>query len=414
MTDLGHETDEERYRVEIVDDTVAVDARPEVQNAVAQRGPQVPGWLWALGGLGLVVLVIMITAQPSQPPAEPTPTTVPSPATFVPPTSAPDPDTEAEAAIDEPRFEALGPPATLAPLEAFAGTVPDDLPGELLTFGPKGRLVVVDRALDAPFEIDTGIVNVLSPRLFASPEQVVIGTGSRTTTLDGPLREAADWSVPVEGNLQGLFPGSFGRFITTTSHGTDQTASPLVLGGIQQWDLPVGVDVIGEWDGRLLIEAAGRILLVDTSGAETELAGVGRILAYDGHWLAHVTCQIDDGCRVNLGTPEDPSQRSMPVPEPLAVRPADEWGRSAAISADGLKVAVSRDGGAPIPMVLHFDTDETRILADGMNTDSPMVFSPDGEWLAYAFQNDVTVWRIDGDRSWRIGLGRPVGALAWR
>ncbi|MCP4084521.1 MAG: hypothetical protein GY745_05665 [Actinomycetia bacterium] len=408
MTDL--EDDVDGYSVEIVDDTLTTDARGRAQVATTRPVARIPDWVLVLGGLVLVVAVIMVTAQPSEPPAPPVPTSLPPPATFVPPsTTAPEPDSD-----DEIRFGTVGPPATLPPLEPFADTLPVEVPGQLLTFGSKGRLVVIDRTLEAPFELRTGSANILTPRVFATPDEVILGTGSRVLSVpdlvpdDYVLAQLTEGRGPLD-----LRPGSIGALIITTTEGATQTASPLVVSGIQPWHLPTGVEVVGEWKGQLLVSTPGRTSLVDATGAETHV-DVGRILAYDGQWLAHVTCAVTAGCEIRVGTPDEPNQAAMALPGPLASARADTWGDQAAISPDGTRVGVASDGGAPVPIVVDFATGEWWIIGDGMNPGSPMVFSPDGQWLAYGFQTDVTVWRIEGDRSWRIDIARPVGALAWR
>jgi Tol biopolymer transport system component len=90
------------------------------------------------------------------------------------------------------------------------------------------------------------------------------------------------------------------------------------------------------------------------------------------------------------------------------------WVGPVAISPDGAKLVVwLGEGLISAPSVLDLDTGETTSLGDATNRQGSIAWSPDGQWLAYVFTDDLVVWSLPDDRSWRITLDRRLDSLMW-
>ncbi len=200
--------------------------------------------------------------------------------------------------------------------------------------------------------------------------------------------------------------------ITDDSQTREVIISSLLADGGEALTLGYDVQLLGAWQGRPLIYKAGAVWLLDVNG-NAELVTEGVLGGYDGHHLVMVRCNNPQNCRIEVGPPNQPALRSVPVPENFANRSIESWTTSVAVSRDGTRLAVVDRRGVSLPTWIDMDTGVDTTRSESVNHDSPVVWSPDGRWLAYAFGDDIIVWDTEGNQSWRIFVDRPISHLAW-
>lgn len=311
---------------------------------------------------------------------------------------------------------ASGPPE----IPPLSENLPAELPGRIITYGTAGTLVVVERAVPVPEERE---LDDLEPGADGSivtiGADLVLMAGGTAQIIDPQGRivggeTAADLILPAdEGAVvvddQGreviaqLIGGGTASAPATGETDTEQTG----------WTFGEDAELLGAWRERLLVYKAGAVWLVDRDGGSAKLTD-GQLLGYDGTNLAMVRCSGVRSCRIEVGPPSEPARRSIAVPERLAGRDLDSWTQVAAITADGSRLGlIDRRVSVPLPMWIDMETGESRSRSETINDGSAVAWSPDGQWLAYVFSDDLIVWNIELDRSWRIVLDRPIGLIEW-
>ena len=324
--------------------------------------------------------------------------------------------------------DAVAARLALRDIPAFDSGLPDDLPGVISGIDGNGLFVMIDRSADKPTE------SALGPLVSRPDQQPATWLGIPGTPLIG-----LDGEVTVNGtelssdssgvlrhvDLLAVVPDGSGSVLVVTAGGTADPdggrsavtarSVPLDGGGSVSWQVPSpAVEILGQWRESLLVRRGTHTWLLAVDGATSPVT-TEQVLSFDGRNLALLACDGVEQCQLRVGTPDDPGRRSVPLPASLAELDPAAWTTSLAISPDGSRLAASVDYGVlSLPMVIDLDSGETRTLADGMNRQAPVVWSPDGAWLAYVYTDDVMVWPVSGERSWRITLDRPLDVLVWR
>ena len=326
---------------------------------------------------------------------------------------------DAEAAADaESASEAgqsgTGLAATLPPIPELRADLPEDFPGVLFGYGPQESVVTIRRSVPTPVEslLDAdgggpaGMVQT-------SPSEVAVFTGGRLFSL--PTTGGVEQSELPDGTVH---PGDDGFLVLLEQ---DRQRQAFVLGGPGTEDVEPGapidvgndVTVLGSWAGQALVYQASKVWSLDDADQATAVTD-GVLVDYDGTHLAMVRCDRPSACRIEVGTPAQPSRRSVPVPETLAGRDIALWASIGAVSPDGTKLAiVDHRGAVQLPTWIDLETGEAQTVSESVDPASPVVWSPDGRWLAYSFADDLLVWDTELQRTWRIFLGRDIDDLAW-
>jgi hypothetical protein len=371
-----------------------------------------------VASLAAVVLALALIAQPAGSPpggGEATTTTrIIAPATA---STAPVP-----VAASGAGGSSLPQVATEQPIPPFDGNVPSGLPGVIGAVDADGSIIVIDRAQPGPIEVEAGLTpDRHSPQvLLGLLGQGLIGLGTgiqiagTVVSAEGPGGEQGE----VVDLLRLAPDGQGGVLVVDVTGPTQQaTLTPLRSPGAGQlrWEVDGrGPQVIGVWQDRLVLERANRVWLLDRDGG-TELVAEGEVLAYDGRYLVRLVCPELGQCEILAGDPVHPDTYRAAVPETIGSLPLDAWGASVTVSPDGARLGASVGHGAVyLPAVIDLAAGTAEQLADGMNQQAPVAWSPDGEWLAYVYSDDVMVWNVTGSRSWRIPVNRDLQALWWR
>lgn len=362
-----------------------------------------------------IVVALAIFSRPGPPVRldEESQTTVPT--TAVPTTSVP-----GQTTVTASRQ----PPATQA-VPTFDENVTADIPGVISAFDAAGSLIVIDRQQFRPEEnrLELQFTDV-------SPATVLMVNGAppiglvQRLSFDGSAIQIElnqDRFVNPSFRLSDIIPDLDGKVLLLNrgNNAMTVTLAPVAFdnpdgGQVLQWEVPGQPNVLGYWQDQLVVERADRIWLLDESLDATDVA-TGRVLTFDGEHLARLVCQSPISCELRVGPPDDPDRRSVALPRDLAVLSEGDWVEGIGISPDGDRLALSvRQGGLSLPTIVDLETGELRKLADGMNHRSPVVWSPDGEWVAYLYTDDVMVWRLEAGRSWRVAVNREMVSLLWR
>jgi hypothetical protein len=308
----------------------------------------------------------------------------------------------------------------LRDIPPFDSNVPD-LPGVLSGIDTDGSFVIIDRTEPKPTE------SALGPAVVGRDEQPVawLGiTGAPLIALDGEISlagtELLSDASGVRRNLDlgVVVPGAEGSVLVVNQHLTGVSAVSVALDGSAEavtWELASpAIEVLGQWAGSLLVRQGTHTWLLAPDGTSQPVTNE-QVLTFDGRHLVVLACGGVGECRLIVGPPDDLERRSIVLPEDLRRLAPEAWIGSLAISPDGSRLAASVNHGAlSLPMVIDLETGDTRSLADGMNRQAPVVWSPDGRWLAYVYTDDVMVWPSTGERSWRITLDRQIDVLVWR
>ena len=155
---------------------------------------------------------------------------------------------------------------------------------------------------------------------------------------------------------------------------------------LARWTLPTnGIEVLGTWEGSLVLHQAGQTWTLAPGPGPTAGAGIGTatepvpvlvaegtVLAYDGRYLTRLACPTPGACEIAVGPLDEPDRHVVPVPEMLAPLDHEAWTSSVAISSDGARMAVSaRFGALSLPVVIDLDTGVAISRSDGMNHRAP-------------------------------------------
>ena len=180
------------------------------------------------------------------------------------------------------------------------------------------------------------------------------------------------------------------------------------------WSLADDVRIVGGWRDGLLVHKAGVVWSLDREGGSVSLAR-GELLGYDGVNLLLVNCSRVDECRIEIGTPDQPAQRSVAVPESLAGFDLAAWTSGFALSPDGRRLALATERGLATLLVwIDLETGEEKTLPESIQPGSPIAWSPDGRYLAATLVgDDLVIGREEDRRSWRLVVDRPLDGVVW-
>ncbi|MCP3989080.1 MAG: hypothetical protein GY724_08395 [Actinomycetia bacterium] len=387
-------------------------ARPEEP---AQRSPIVGSKAVAVASIALIVLALAIMSRPE-----------------VSQTVEPDPGQTTSTPLStsipfEGNGNVSGATTTRVTqaIPLFDENVPEDLPGVISAIDAQGSLIIIDWTELRPRE------NRLEMELIDDePKASLALTGAPFLAVNRDLSHSQtrivvsnqDRFLDPSFDLADLVPDRTGTALIVSHSNSGQTVTmiPLDWDGVDEsaitsWDIPGNaMDVLGSWQGQLLMHQANRIWLLDTD-LEATLVADGELLAYNGTHLALLRCDELGACQLLVGTPDAPDTHMVDLPEPLVPLAHRDWVGSIAISPDGSRLGASvRNGALSLPMVIDLTTGESQSLSDGMNHHAPVAWSPDGEWLAYVYTDDVMVWNIGLGRSWRVSVNREMERLMWR
>ena len=372
----------------------------------------------ALASIAAIVLAIAIMSRPSVSPTvqvEPSQTTSDlSPTTSIP----------GEGIERTSRLSSATTPVTQA-IPLFDDDVPVELPGVISAIDLLGSLIVIDRGQLRPSEnrlsmllVDQDPMTSLILR-GASP----IDVNRELSILAGRVSvDVPDRFFEPSFELAQLAPDGAGSILLVDHGSTAQVATlvPPDWDGVDEtelvrWTLPgFGLEVLGPWQGSLVVHQTNRIWLLDPDFQSTFVAD-GQVLSFNGAHLALLRCTDPDSCQISVGPPDQPDALMIDVPDPLKLLDHEAWTQSVSISPDGRKLGASvRYEGLSRPVVIDLEAGKAVNLADGINLLAPVAWSPDGEWLAYVYTDDVKVWNIEQNRSWRIIVNRELESLLWR
>ncbi|MFV0257514.1 MAG: hypothetical protein ACK5PP_03570 [Acidimicrobiales bacterium] len=412
MAGWDHDVDPFEEPVELVD----LERDPGADAARPSPGPVLAG----LVALGLVAVALVVLGRPAAEvePVVPSTLFIPSP---TPPPVRPD--------VVDP----VGDGRRVHPIPTFDEHLPL-IGGVLSGFTSDGWLVSVDRAAVAPSEVDlapaagrgeeaASVLHIdgappvaFSRKVVIDGDAIVAGLGERRTRVplsrilpDGGsilLVQRSAGSVPVEATAVDVAPD--GGRAGGAAHG------PVPVTAARHWEVEgPAVRVWGRWADELLVGRGDRTWLLGRDGSARPVA-VGQILSFDGRWLVSHDCTGPAVCTIAVGTPDEPDQRTIPLPEPVVRLDVEAWGPAVAVSPDGNRLATAVDNGVlSLPLLVELDTGTYVLLGDGMNPGTPVVWAPDGSAIAYTYSDDVMVWPVAGLRSWRVSIDRPVQALVW-
>jgi len=369
----------------------------------------------ALVAVAAIMLAVAIMSRPGSGPSPQVPTQTTR--EVAPTTSAPAPDPALDSATSSPR--------NTQPIPLFGTNAPPEIPGVLSAVDSAGSLVVIDRSKLRAKEnrLDMVIVE-------ADPAAMLAVTGApavkvaRDLSISGtrivvshddrflePSFELSDIAADPNGTALLVEYGGRGQTATLAPIGWDGTDESELI----HWELEgQSLEVLGAWQDQLVVQRADRVWTLDASLQETFVAD-GEVLSYDGVHLVRLRCEQVDACQIVVGSIDQPEARLVDLPETLRPLAQEAWTSSLAVSPDGTRLGASvRFGGLSLPVVVDLDSGESISLSDGMNHQAPVVWSPDGEWLAYAFTDDVMVWNLEAGRSWRIAVNREMVSLHWQ
>jgi hypothetical protein len=275
-------------------------------------------------------LAVVDRTSGEEPTATPTSTTAPPLATTT--TGVP---SSVELTLPPATTSAPAAPTVFAPPESIAALGES---GTLHVLRADGELTAVDLATGAT----TLTAAAIGPEGSPNGSFVVLGDGALVTDYNGRLV-----AVPFDGSPEvdlGRRWWVAGASATMAAIARDDRPTVLVDGRGQQ----LGVVDLGEHNGsavravledRLVVEAAGRIGLVDPATGEAESIGTGAVLAANNWGMVQLTCPDVTACEVHWGPWDDPSWRVLDA----SLLPRRGW--AAGLSADGSALLVQADGG---------------------------------------------------------------------
>lgn len=325
------------------------------------------------------------------------------------PQPSPTPDRPTPLRSDTDEADAEGGVAVLPPVPDLRTDLSAEMPDLLYIYGEANSVVQIRRSDDRPLELELPAGDRPGAMTVSRSDELplVLSPDGLTAVLpDGTLE-----SSPIEAQM--LLPADDGIVLVSESTQTREVIiSSLLDDDAGRIELGYDVDLLGAWQGRPLIHKAGAVWLLSADGG-LESVTEGVPVAYDGLYLTMVRCNRPDDCRIEVGPPDQPSLRSVPVPENFAGRAIESWTTSVSVSRDGSRLAVVDRRGVSLPTWIDLDTGIDTTRSESVNHDSPVVWSPDGRWLAYAFGDDVIAWDTEANQSWRIFVDRPISHLAW-
>ncbi|MGI9597606.1 MAG: hypothetical protein ACR2QK_15690 [Acidimicrobiales bacterium] len=302
-----------------------------------------------------------------------------------------------------------GDGAPLGPVPALRADLPPEMPDLLYTYGAAGSVIQIRRADDQPAELELPGAEGLGSMQVSRSDELPLVLTERGLAAVLPAGELETSTIEADQ----ILPADDGIMLVKEAGQTRDLIIPTLLddGGEV---LTVGYDaeLLGSWQNRPLIHKAGTVWLIDGTGGAQPVTD-GAVVSYDGQYLVMVRCASPDDCRIEAGPPDRPGLRSVPVPDDLTGRDVSSWTDSVAVSRDGSRLAVVDRRGVSLPTWIDLDTGVDVTRSESVNRDSPVAWSPDGLWVAYAFDDDLIVWDTEANQSWRIFVDRPISHLAW-
>lgn len=302
-----------------------------------------------------------------------------------------------------------GEPLTLAAIPPLRDDLSPELPDVLYAYGAAGSVITITRGVDQPQEFIVPFQPDVGSMLYSETDGVplVLAGGA----LLAVLPDGGSESTPVEADA--MLPSDDGIMLVTDGRqGREVIISGLLDRGGDAFDVGYDLELLGAWRDQAVVHKAGRIWLRDDGGNFQPVTD-GVLIAYDGRNLAMVRCDTPDDCRIEVGPPDNPDLRSVPVPRDFLGRPIESWTGSSAISPDGTRLAMLDQRVLALPNWIDLDTGEHIGRSDSANSQSPVMWSPDGRWLAYVSSENIVVWDTEADQSWSIFVDRPISDLAW-
>jgi hypothetical protein len=325
-------------------------------------------------------------------------------------------DGEADVEEDRPPVEAEGEAErVLSEIPPLRDDLPDDLGGILLASGPDHRLLRVDWSQRAIGEEELEVQATTEPAggLVVQQGQVYLGGRDNILRID----PAGEIGIAISPPGQVLPSDEGVAVVVAVEPRRVAGIAPTDLDGsefVGPWTVGDDVRVLGGWRGTLLVHKAGAVWSLDRDGGSTALAR-GELVGYDGTNLVLVNCSRVDDCRIEIGTPDRPAQRSVPVPEALHQYDIAAWTTSFALSPDGSRLALATERGvATVLLWIDLETGKDKTVAASLVPGSPVAWSPDGRYLAATVVGqDLVVAREEDRQSWRIDVARSLDGLVW-
>ncbi len=314
--------------------------------------------------------------------------------------------------------EADSEPAPPPPIPRLRSDLPAELDGVLYITGTDGSLVAVDwakgEATETPFPAEVTIDDAEIPVLQLNGVEVIMAAGDSLLQVTPAGLE----SSPAD--IAELLPTNGGLAVVAAGEGGQRMAFLVPVPGreppesVIERTLTGDLDPVGRWNDQLVVQKAGKTWLLDVQGDGGRLLTDGQLMSFDGQHLVTFACNGPTECRIQVGTPDQPASVSVAVPENLVARDSSAWGPSATVSDDGRRLAIVDDTGAfSAPTVVDLTTEEVTVGTDIVNGNSPLMWSPDGRFLTYAFGDDLVLWDIDLDERYRIDIDRQIGRMLW-
>ena len=199
--------------------------------------------------------------------------------------------------------------------------------------------------------------------------------------VEFPGRSAA-WSVAIDGAAI--------EVAALAGDGSVLRSRRVAFEGVGAWALE-DFDPVGMVGDELVLDARGRVVLVDMVSGAARLYAEGEVLAVGGDRVVWTECVAFDSCVAFAGTRDDPR----------AVRLAGPVTRPSCALIEGVRppycaIAIAANGSAMVlgrGLVLDLRTGERQLLdwpspslEPGLNTGEEfgvggVVLSPDGSWL---------------------------------
>ncbi|HEX6257733.1 MAG TPA: WD40 repeat domain-containing protein [Euzebyales bacterium] len=316
---------------------------------------------------------------------------------------------------------------------AWGGEPPPHMPGEftvrrwpaataepvpaeeaLRVEGAGGRTLVIADPLSL-YEVDLATGAVRRLRLSdgawgpLTEPLMTVGGDVITTTSEGVLR------IPSRAHVERIAVDD--RAVVTTDDRSvwvfDNLSTPLggivtrvrLSGGVaDRLSVPDVTRPLAGTSDRIVVGGPGTVAVMGTDGTRRVLAD-GDPVASDGTRVAWIDCTEDQPCALVLGSVDDPDQVRLTLAADDL--PGGVFGLPAgAFSPDGRWLAVPLtpapgpvDGG-PRSRVLVVDTStgvEVRRLAGAYGPPTPIAWSPDGRWLAFATRSGLRLWDAERD-----------------
>ncbi|MEM7341287.1 MAG: hypothetical protein AAF467_21710 [Actinomycetota bacterium] len=307
------------------------------------------------------------------------------------------------------------------PIPLFEETSLPEIPGVIAGIGPDGGLVTIDRSTVRPTQDDAP--SWLAPTDDPATELFLADGTSLALGDEVWIEQTAIVGNEESIEIESLFGAETGLILVVSRSLREQRAALYPFGPevsaepepVQEWAVDTqSLKVWGWWRDRLVVTQAGQGWLMAANDSEHQSLNPGVPIAFNGDVVVQLRCDQPGECVIATQELADGTTTEVPVPETLAALAHDDWVPTAALSPNDRYIGGSaRFGALSLPYVVDLVTGESFGLADGMNQEAPVSWSPDSQWLSYVYTDDVMVWSLEAGRSWRVQLNRPLATLTW-